>query len=181
MPVGANKDKGYPGYRGFFARFFFYFPVIFFDVLKKSLNGKSFKLINDPLIIKTLTSIKGGDKFPYDDSRRRLLCESFSFSMKMVDELIRLSINHPHLLEFLLLKNFLCFCYVKTFEELDELIFLEITHSSNNNDLGSKNAGIMLVISCIRGVNKLIFNQFLVFIRCLKGERYAEIVVLLDI
>lgn len=161
--------------------FVFYFPIIFFDVLRKSLNGKGFKLRDDPLKVKTSMSIKSGVNFPYNDPRRRLLCERFSFSIKMLDEMIRLAINHPHLLELSLLKNFLCFSYAKAFECLDEVIVSEIGYLSNINDLDSKGIGVMLVVSCVRGVNKLVFNQFLVFIRCLNGERYAEVIVLLDI
>lgn len=181
MPSGADKKRVYPRYRSFFSKFIFYIPIIFLDFIKKSFNGKGFKIRDDPLLIKTPASIKRGNSFPYNDPRRYLLCEGFSFSIKILDQFIKLAINHPHILELLLLKNFLCFCYIKTFEHLDKIIALEEESHRGSDNLGNTDIGVMVVNSCIHGTGKLVFNQFLVFIRCLDGERYAEVVVLLDV
>lgn len=118
-------------------------------------------LVDGHYLLKRSIVEKVGSDFPFNDSRRLLLFDGYLFRMKIMDKLIRLTINDVYELEVKYLKNVICNNYFSCFERLDIIIlkcYEQNLNRSNNND------GLNEVVGCFRDVNELgvgIFNKLL--------------------
>lgn len=170
VPHGAKNSVGYPTYWSFFIIFISLFPVFFSDVLKKCWSGKGFKISDNPLLIKTPFRLKGGDSFPYNNPRRVIICKRYISSIKVINGLTSLAVNHPHKLQVLLLKSFVRFCFIKGFERLDRVILLEMINTGFKKKVKINNSDVKEVIFCICIVEKLLADHFKICDNFLEGE-----------